>query len=36
MGRRNILQIHIRGDKGAEGIRAGGYVTPVVDATMRL
>jgi trans-2,3-dihydro-3-hydroxyanthranilate isomerase len=36
MGRRSLLHVHIRGDKGSEGIDVGGYVTPLIDATMRL
>jgi trans-2,3-dihydro-3-hydroxyanthranilate isomerase len=34
MGRRSILHVHIRGEQGAEGIEVGGYVTPLVEATM--
>ncbi|HEV2690094.1 MAG TPA: PhzF family phenazine biosynthesis protein [Bryobacteraceae bacterium] len=36
MGRRSILYVQINGAQGAEGIEVGGYVTPLVDATMRL
>jgi len=36
IGRRSLLHVRIRGDKGSEGIDVGGYVTPLIDATMRL
>jgi trans-2,3-dihydro-3-hydroxyanthranilate isomerase len=36
MGRRSLLHVHVRGKNGAEGIEVGGYVTPVVTATMSL
>jgi len=36
MGRRSILYVHIHGAQGVDGIEVGGYVTPLVDATMRL
>jgi trans-2,3-dihydro-3-hydroxyanthranilate isomerase len=36
MGRRSLLHVHVRGDRGAGGIEVGGYVTPLVTATMRL
>ena len=36
MGRRSILHVHIRGDRGEEGIDVGGNVMPVVEAIMRL
>ena len=36
MGRRSILHVQIFGDGGATGIDVGGYVTPLVEATMRL
>jgi trans-2,3-dihydro-3-hydroxyanthranilate isomerase len=36
MGRRSILYAHVRGENGVDGIDVGGYVTPLVDATMRL
>ena len=36
MGRRSILHIHVRGERGANGIDVGGYTTPLVDATMHL
>ncbi len=36
MGRRSLLYVHVRGEHGADGIEVGGYVTPVVTATMSL
>jgi trans-2,3-dihydro-3-hydroxyanthranilate isomerase len=36
MGRRSFLHVRIRGERGADGIDVGGYVTPVATATMRL
>ena len=36
MGRRSILHVQIFGEGGAGGIDVGGYVTPVVEATMRI
>lgn len=36
MGRRSLLHVRIRGELGAEGIFAGGHVTPVARATMVL
>jgi len=36
MGRRSILYVQVNGEAGSEGIDVGGYVTPLVDATMRL
>jgi trans-2,3-dihydro-3-hydroxyanthranilate isomerase len=36
MGRRSLLHVRIRGEKGNEGIDVGGYVTPLIDATMRI
>jgi predicted PhzF superfamily epimerase YddE/YHI9 len=36
MGRRSILYVHVRGESGVDGIDVGGYVTPLVDATMNL
>lgn len=35
MGRRSILHVHVRGDKGTDGIDVGGYVTPLVRAEMQ-
>jgi len=34
MGRRSILYIQVNGVEGIGGIEVGGYVTPLVDATM--
>lgn len=36
MGRRSLLHVNIRGDRGAHGIEVGGFVTPLVEATMTL
>lgn len=36
MGRRSILHVRVRGDKGSAGIDVGGYVTPLVQATLTL
>jgi len=36
MGRRSILYMLVRGDHGADGIDVGGYVTPLVDAVLKL
>ncbi len=36
MGRKSILHVQINGDQGADGIEVGGYVTPVVEATITL
>jgi trans-2,3-dihydro-3-hydroxyanthranilate isomerase len=36
MGRRSILHVNIRGERGADGIDVGGYVTPLVRAEMQL
>jgi trans-2,3-dihydro-3-hydroxyanthranilate isomerase len=36
MGRRSILHVLIHGENGADGIEVGGYVTPLVEATMSL
>ena len=35
MRRRSILHVQVRGEGGADGIDVGGYVTPLVEATMR-
>ncbi len=35
MGRCSILHVHIRGERGADGIDVGGYVTPLVRADMQ-
>jgi|SRR5579871_2263341 len=34
MGRRSILYVQINGDHGKDGIEVGGYVTPLVEASM--
>jgi len=36
MGRRSLLHVQIHGEHGCDGIDVGGYVTPLVEATMRL
>lgn len=36
MGRRSILHVQIFGESGTAGIDVGGYVTPIVDATMKI
>jgi trans-2,3-dihydro-3-hydroxyanthranilate isomerase len=36
MGRRSLLHVLIHGENGADGIEVGGYVTPLVEATMTL
>jgi len=36
MGRRTILQVHLLGDRGRDGIDVGGHVTPVAEATLRI
>ncbi|HEX3985325.1 MAG TPA: PhzF family phenazine biosynthesis protein [Acidobacteriaceae bacterium] len=36
MGRRSILHVHILGNDGAGGIEVGGYVAPLIEATLRL
>ena len=36
MGRRSILYVQVNGVEGVEGIEVGGYVTPLVNATMEL
>lgn len=35
MGRRSFLHVCIQGENGTDGIDVGGYVTPLVEATMR-
>jgi trans-2,3-dihydro-3-hydroxyanthranilate isomerase len=35
MGRRSILHVHIRGERGVDGIEVGGFVTPLVRAVMQ-
>lgn len=36
MGRRSCLHVCMHGDRGVDGIDVGGYVTPIVEATMTL
>jgi trans-2,3-dihydro-3-hydroxyanthranilate isomerase len=36
MGRRSLLHVLIHGENGVDGIEVGGYVTPLVEATMTL
>jgi|SRR5208283_4086507 len=36
MGLRSVLHVEIRGHEGEDGIDVGGYVTPLVEATMTL
>lgn len=36
MGRRSVLHVHIRGQRGLEGIEVGGRVTPVATGLMSL
>ncbi|MGH7736858.1 MAG: PhzF family phenazine biosynthesis protein [Candidatus Tyrphobacter sp.] len=36
IGRRSLLSVRIRGEKGCEGIDVGGHVTPVIDAILTL
>lgn len=36
MGRRSLLHVYIVGQDGAEGIDVGGYVTPLIEARLRL
>ena len=36
MGRRSLLHVLIHGENAADGIEVGGYVTPLVEATMTL
>jgi trans-2,3-dihydro-3-hydroxyanthranilate isomerase len=36
MGRRSFLHVHIHGERGARGIEVGGYVTPIIEATMTI
>jgi trans-2,3-dihydro-3-hydroxyanthranilate isomerase len=36
MGRRSILHVRVRGDRGIEGIDVGGHVVPLSEATMTL
>jgi trans-2,3-dihydro-3-hydroxyanthranilate isomerase len=34
MGRRSLLHVQLRGERGAAGIDVGGHVTPLVRAVM--
>ncbi len=36
MGRRSLLHVHIRGDRGTDGIEVGGHVTPVAEGTLHI
>jgi trans-2,3-dihydro-3-hydroxyanthranilate isomerase len=36
MGRRSLLHVAILGQDGADGIEVGGYVAPLIEATLRL
>jgi trans-2,3-dihydro-3-hydroxyanthranilate isomerase len=36
MGRRSLLHVHVLGHDGFDGIEVGGYVTPLIEATLRL
>lgn len=36
MGRRSTLHVLVHGEQGQDGIEVGGYVTPLVEATMTL
>ncbi len=36
MGRRSLLHVHVLGQDGIDGIEVGGYVTPLIEATLRL
>jgi trans-2,3-dihydro-3-hydroxyanthranilate isomerase len=36
MGRRSFLHVLVHGENGRDGIEVGGYVTPLVEATMTL
>ncbi len=36
MRRRSMLHVHVRGERGADGIEVGGHVTPLVRAVMQL
>ncbi len=35
MGRRSLLHVHVRGERGCDGIEIGGAVTPIAEATLR-
>ena len=36
MGRRSLLHVHLKGERGAQGIEIGGHVVPTVEAMMTL
>ncbi len=36
MGRRSSLHVHIRGERGVDGIEVGGHVTPVAEGTLTI
>lgn len=36
IGRRSLLHIRIHGEQGRDGIEVGGYVTPVIEAQLRI
>ena len=36
MGRRSMLHVHIRGERGVDGIEVGGHVTPVAEGVLTL
>jgi len=36
IGRRSILYVQINGEAGVNSIEVGGYVTPIIEATMTL
>jgi trans-2,3-dihydro-3-hydroxyanthranilate isomerase len=36
MGRRSLLHVRMHGDNGTDGIDVGGFVTPIIEAELRL
>ena len=36
IGRRSLLHVRIHGEQGRDGIEVGGYVTPVIEAQLRI
>jgi trans-2,3-dihydro-3-hydroxyanthranilate isomerase len=36
MGRRSLLHVEVQGKEAADGIYVGGYVTPIVEAVMKI
>lgn len=36
MGRRSLLHVRVRGDRGSDGIEVGGNVTPLIEGTLHL